>query len=312
MRQPVRIISLISAATEMLFAIGLEGDVVGISHECDWPPQCRDLPRVTRSRIDSSAGSAAIDAEVKLLMTAGQALYEVDADLLAELQPDLIVTQSQCDVCAVRYEDVVAAVRCSSQLVGTQVLSLNPRCLVDVFNDMKRIGAAAEISDSTERAIAALLKRVDQVRSQTANVPLAERPRVAVIEWLEPLMLAGNWVPELVEIAGGRCELTPLGGHSQYHERDDILKFDPQVIVACPCGFDLPRASKEARSLSNRRGWHDLTAVKHNRVFVVDGNACFNRPGPRLVESVELLAGLIHPSRYQMPGDCQSLFRRYE
>jgi iron complex transport system substrate-binding protein len=308
----MRIVSLISAATEMLFAIGLEGDVVGVSHECDWPPQCRDLPRVTRSRIDSSAGSAAIDAEVKSLMAAGETLYEVNASLLTELRPDLIVTQSQCDVCAVRYDDVVSIVQHSPRLAKTDVLSLNPSCLDDVFLDMKRIGVAAGISDAAHQVVAKLEERINRVRSQMSNIPFANRPRVAVIEWLEPLMLAGNWVPELVEIAGGRTELTPPGKHSQYHNWDEILRHDPQVIIICPCGFDLPRARAEAKSLSNRGGWNNIEAMRQGRVFVVDGNACFNRPGPRLVESVEVLAGLLYPSLHTMPDDCQSLFSQYE
>jgi iron complex transport system substrate-binding protein len=308
----MRIVSLISAATEMLFALELGDQVVGISHECDWPPECATLPRVTQSRVNSFAASAAIDAEVKSRLSAGEALYEIDVDLLSTLQPDLIVTQSQCDVCAVRYDDVISTIRLTPRLAGTQVLSLNPQSLVEVFDDMRRIAAATNISKKANEVLSKFPRRIERVRSISASVPVADRPRVAVIEWLEPLMLAGNWVPELVDIAGGKCELTPPGRHSQYHDWNALLQFDPQAIVVCPCGFDLPRATIEAATLCSRPGWYDIAAVKTRRVFIADGNACFNRPGPRLVESTELLAGLLHPERHQIPGDYRSLFCQFE
>lgn len=308
----MQIVSLISAATEMLFAIGLDSQVVGISHECDWPPKCKSLPRVTRSRVNSLASSGAIDAEVKSMLVAGGGLYEVDAELLASLRPDLIVTQTQCDICAVRYEDVVEVVKHSGRFEQTQILPLNPGCLADVFDDMRRIGIAAGVAHDADRAVADLQRRINQVQAQTAKLAIVNRTRVAVIEWIEPLMLAGNWVPELVEIAGGLCELTPRGQHSQYHDWDDIFRYDPQAIVICPCGFDLPRANVEARSLSHRPGWSEMSAVKHGRVFVVDGNAYFNRPGPRLVDSVELMASLLHPSLHESPTTGESLYCRFD
>jgi iron complex transport system substrate-binding protein len=307
----MRIVSLISAATEMLYTLGLWDQVVGVSHECDWPPECRQLPRVTRSRVNSSAASAAIDAEVTQLMSAGEALYEIDLEKLADLHPDLILTQSQCDVCAVKYDDVVCAVRQSSQLAGAQVVDLNPRSLGEVFGDMQRIGAAAGIVDDANNVAAKLTQRVAGIRSATASIVQADRPRVAIIEWLEPIMLAGNWVPELVEIAGGECDLTKGGLHSRYHDWNEIIRFDPQVIVICPCGFDRPRARLESKSLAERPGWKTISAVRNRRVCVVDGNACFNRPGPRLVESTELLAALLHPTAFTMPANCAQLYTRF-
>jgi iron complex transport system substrate-binding protein len=305
----MRIVSLISAATEMLHVLGLWDQVVCVSHECDWPAECHQLPRVTRSRVNSTASSGAIDAEVKQLMSAGESLYEIAVEKMTNLRPDLIVTQSQCDVCAVKYDDVICAVRQTPQLAGSQVIPLNPRSLGEVFDDMQRIGAAAGIADRANDVVAKLQRRVAGIRSITAGIGAANRPRVAIIEWLEPVMLGGNWVPELVEIAGGQCELTRPGTHSRYHEWNEIVRFNPQVIIACPCGFDLPRASIESRSLMERPGWSNITAVRNEQVYAVDGNACFNRPGPRLVESVELLAALLHPAQFKIPVYCEPLYQ---
>jgi iron complex transport system substrate-binding protein len=295
----------------MLYSLGCGAQVVGVSHECDWPPACQTLPRVTRSRVDSLANSGQIDAAVKAMLSAGEALYEIDAARLIDLRPDLIVTQSQCDVCAVSYDDVVAMVRQTPQLATTEVLSLNPQSLDDVFQDMQRIGVAIGNGGLAAENVAALRQRVERIRELTAQLQTAQRPRVAIIEWLDPLMLAGNWVPQLLEIAGGQCPLTPRGQHSQYHSWDELLRWDPEAILICPCGFDLQRSVTDAKALKSQPGWKDLTAVKMQRVFVADGNACFNRPGPRLVETVELLAGLLHPKQFAIPAECNSLYCQF-
>lgn len=291
----MRIVSLISAGTEMLFALGLGEQVAAVSHECDWPAECKRLPRVTRSNVNSAADSDAIDREVRNLIAAAKPLYEIDAERLAALRPDLIVTQAQCDVCAVRYADVLEAVRNQPALHAARVFSLNPQSLADVLNDLQRIAAAANVQGRGEQVVAELRLRVERVRDKSAKIPSTDWPRVAIIEWTEPLMLAGNWMPELVELAGGRCELTETAGHSRCYEWDELLKFDPQAIVVCPCGFDLARARLETEELSRRPGWQAITAVKMGRVFPLDGNAYFNRPGPRLVESLEKLSDLLHP-----------------
>lgn len=213
----MRIASLISAGTEMLYALGLGEKVVAVSHECDWPPACRDLPRVTWSNIDSTAGSDAIDHQVRRLMDAGKPLYQIDAAKIAELRPNLIVTQAQCDVCAVAYDDVLAAVKNSAGLQQTQVLSLTPGSLSDVFNEMLQLGAMAGESHKATEVVDGLRMRVERIRSITAELPQSDRPRVAIIEWTEPLMQAGNWVPELIELAGGRCELSLSGAQSCSH-----------------------------------------------------------------------------------------------
>ncbi len=297
----MRIVSLMSAGTEMLFALGLGDQVVAVSHECDWPPECRGLPRASRSNVNSLAASGEIDRAVRSLLSAGAALYEIDSELLASLKPDLIVTQAQCDVCAVPYSDVMQMVERDQRLQGTDVIALNPCSMSDVLDDLLRIGAAAGVMDQATQVVAALRGRIEQVQTKTLGL---ERPRTAIIEWTDPLMLAGNWVPEMVELAGGRCEITPRGEHSRVYEWGELVQFDPEVIVVCPCGFDQGRAAEEAELLQHHRAWDEFTAVQTGRVFPIDGNAYFNRPGPRLVDSIELLAGLLRgPTHATAPSD---------
>ncbi len=302
----MRVASLISAGTEMLFALGLGKQVVAVSHECDWPPECRDLPRANWSNVDSLAASGEIDRQVRSLISSGGLLYEIDRELLASLQPDLIVTQAQCDVCAVPYADVVQTVQRDPRLHATQVIALNPCSIGEVLDDILRIGTAAGVSQRAEKVVTELRARIEQVRCANRSNILV---RTAIIEWTDPLMLAGNWVPEMVEIAGGTCELTPRGEHSRAFEWGELVQFDPEVIVVCLCGFDLQRAVEEAELLQHHRAWDEFSAVQSGRVFAVDGNACFNRPGPRLVDSLELLAGLLHSERCQIPAQASNLYR---
>jgi iron complex transport system substrate-binding protein len=238
-------------------------------------------------------------------------LYEVDAFRLTELRPDLIVTQSQCDICAVSYDDVMTAVRQSPQLASARVFSLNPKSLDDVFKDMRRLAAAVAIDDGAAQIMTALQNRIRRIRDFTTPLQSTARPRVAIIEWLDPLMLAGNWVPQLLEIAGGQCSLTSPSQHSQYRSWEELLQWNPEVIVISPCGFDLQRGASEAKALRERPEWQKLAAVKTQRVFLVDGNACFNRPGPRLVETVELLAALLHPNQLPIPAELKSLYLQF-
>jgi len=296
-----RIASLLSSATEILYGMGVGDRVVAVSHECDYPAEISDKPRVTFSRIDSQQASGDIDSQVKQQLAAGEPLYEVDWPLLESLRPDLIVTQAQCDVCAVRYSDVVDTVQSSSSLGGTEVVALNPNSLEDVFADIQRVGESVGESDGAARFVHVLRSRVDRVVATTSSLSEEERPRVACIEWIEPLMLAGNWMPELIEMAGGRCELAAGGVHSSYAKWADVTEYDPQVIVISPCGFDLTRSLDEARSLAELPAWRDTAAFRTRRVFAVDGNAYFNRSGPRLVDSLEILAHLFHPNRCDRP-----------
>jgi iron complex transport system substrate-binding protein len=222
--------------------------------------------------------------------------------LLAELGPELIVTQAQCDVCAVRYADVVALVERTPELVLSRVVALNPMSLADVLADVRRVAEAAGAGERGAEYVETLRRRIDAVRVKTASLGDGKRLRTALIEWTEPLMLSGNWMPELLELAGGFCPLAAAGRHSQYVEWPRLVEFDPEAIVVAPCGFDLKRSYEEARSLVERAEWASLSAVRAGRVYVVDGNAYFNRSGPRLVDSLELLAHLLHPEFVGRPA----------
>ncbi len=302
MSTPERIVSLISSATEILFLLGLGERVVGVSHECDFPAEIAELPRLTRSLVNATAASQAIDRQVREFAADQQALYSIDVDALARLAPDLIITQAQCDVCAVRYDDVVTAVRDTPSLAGANIIALNPLRLADVLADIRRIGDAAGVGERATEVVIELEARVANVRERTAAIPAQARPRVALLEWIEPPMLAGNWTPELVSWAGGIDGLPSDGRHSSYARWEDIVSFDPEVIVIMPCGFDVDRAIVEAQVLPHWPGWNALSAVRSGRVFAADGNAYFNRSGPRLVDSLEILAHLFHPDRFPASG----------
>jgi iron complex transport system substrate-binding protein len=299
----MRIVSLLSSATEMLFALGLGNQVLAVSHECDWPPQATQLPRATRSRIDSQQSSLAIDGQVKQLLAAGEPLYELDESLLRELAPDLIVTQAQCDVCAIRLADVLRLQCAAPELQHTRVLPLNPNSLEDVLADFARIGAATNTQSAAAAQIDGYRARVAAIMERTANLQGNDRPRVLCIEWIEPLMPAGNWTPQLIEFAGGHSGLAVAGEHSRYANWDEVTAFDPQVIIVAPCGFDLPRTLEEAEQLRGLPIWRTLSAVQTGRVFAIDGNALLNRSGPRLIETLEVLAQLIQPQLFSRFGD---------
>ena len=306
---PERIVSLLASATEILYGLGLGDRVVGVSHECDYPPGVADKPRVTCTTVDAAAASKAIDEQVRACVTAGEPLYRIDVDTLAALAPELIVTQSQCDVCAVSYTDVQQAVSSVDALAQTEVVDLNPTSLDGVFDDILRVARAADCLERGQAFVDALRARVRAVADRTAGLNETERPRVACIEWTDPVMLGGNWMPELVRLAGGRDELTAAGKPSEYCDWAAIVAYNPEVIVVMPCGFDLARAADEGDALAARPGWSALSAVRDGRVHAVDANAYFNRPGPRLVDSLELLAHLIHPQRCAAPARCADAWR---
>jgi iron complex transport system substrate-binding protein len=301
MAMPRRIVSLLSSATEILYALGLGDRVAAVSHECDYPPAVLHKPEVTFSHVQSAAPSGAIDQQVRSLSEAGLPLYQIDVELLAALRPELIVTQAQCDVCSVRYADVLAAVAAQPALRDTTVLALNPQSLSDILADVERVGVAAGCPDRAAEVSEKLSARVARVRDATAGLSESQRPRVACIEWIEPLMLAANWVPEIVELAGGKNLLSQAGRHSTYTAWSDLAELDPQRILVMPCGFDLPRTIAESAALARLPGWKTLSAVRGSRVFAVDGSAYFNRSGPRIVDSLEILAHLVHPQRFGPP-----------
>ena len=294
----MRIASLLASATEILYGLGLGEHVVAISHECDYPLEALTKPRITRSNIDAAASSTAIDEQVRTDMSAGLPLYELDLDQLAELSPDLIVTQAQCDVCAIRYEDVVAAVKKNPSLNRAQIVALNPRRLTDIFDDIRRVGQASGAQTEADQWIKSLTDRVESIGHVTKTISPSQRPRTLCVEWAEPLMAAANWTPELIDLAGGQCELTRAGEHSTITKWEVVTAFDPEVIVVMPCGFDRGRSISEGALLTKQAAWNNLSAVRNSRVFAVDGNAYFNRSGPRIVDSLEILAGLIQADHF--------------
>ena len=295
----MRIVSLLASATEIVCALGLEDRLVGRSHECDFPESVKRLPRCTSPKFDTAGSSADIDRRVKESLQAEPSVYAVDARLLDELRPDVIVTQAQCEVCAVSLRDVKAAL--AGMARQPRVVSLNPNALADVWEDMRAVAAACGVPDRGEALVTDCRRRMRAVTDRVAGRP---RPTVACIEWIDPLMAAGNWVPELVELAGGTNLFGEAGKHSPWMTWDDLAARDPDVVVVMPCGFDLPRTWAELPALTGRPGWGSLRAVRTGRVWAADGNAYFNRPGPRLVEALEMLAEALHPEvcRYGHAG----------
>ena len=298
----MRIVSLLPGGTEILFAIGLGEQVLAVSHECDFPPAATRLPKATRSRVDLTQASGRIDAEVQARVQSGAALYEVDAALIANLKPDLIVTQAQCDVCAVRHQDVLDLVSGNPALAETRVLALNPSSLGEILADIERLGAAAGAEQSARAYARSLAARIEGVRRSTTPLAVGDRPRVVCLEWLDPLMTAGHWTPELLALAGGESGLAVAGQRSVYIEPAAVEEYNPEVLIVAPCGFDLPRTLGEAQTLPGRSFWGRIAACRSGRIFAVDGSAYLNRAGPRIVDSLEILAHLLHPDLAAAPA----------
>lgn len=287
----MRIASLVPSATEMLFTLGLGGDVAGVTHECDFPAEAASLPHLTATVLPEGLSAGEIDAAVKEVVGEGRALYSLDEELLAELAPDLIVTQAVCEVCAVSYEDVVAV---AARLPGRpQVVQQDPGTLAEVLGDVTRLGAAAGIEARAAEVRADLEARLERVR---AAVEGTARPRVLALEWLDPPFLGGHWVPEMIEIAGGTDVVGEAGQKSPQVTWEQLGGLDPDVVVAMPCGFYL--GDSRAQALAHR---DRLAALGGGRFFAVDAASSFSRPGPRLVDGVELLAHLFHPDRVEPP-----------
>jgi iron complex transport system substrate-binding protein len=288
----MRIVSLLPSATEIVCALGYGDLLVGRSHECDHPASVIDLPICSQPRIRIDASSSEIDRSVKAIVSRGLSIYAIDEETLCTLAPDFIITQTQCEVCAVSERDVEMAVRewMDGQCV---IVSLNPNRLEDVWADIIRVAAALGNPDNGEDVVAALRERLDAIQSRVAK--RVHTPRVAVIEWIEPLMAAGNWMPELVEMAGGENLFGEAGKHSPWLELDALVEAEPDVVVVAACGFDLERTRAEMHPLTRRSEWRALGAVAGGRAYLTDGHHFFNRPGPRLVESLEVLTEVLHP-----------------
>ena len=291
-----RIVSLLPGCTEIVCELGLRDHLVGRSHECDFPPAVRQLPVCTRPKLNVQASSLQIDRDVKALLQEALSIYQIDTGLLKQLRPDFILTQSQCKACAVSVSEVEQAVGGWS---GVQpcILSLAPSTLADVWNDILKVANALGVAERGVEVVARLKDRVERIATRARHLP--QRPSVACIEWLDPLMAAGNWVPELVELAGGRNLFGEAGEHSPWLNWESVRERDPEIMVVLPCGFDIERTRREMSSLTDRPGWKNLHAAKHGGVYLADGNRFFNRPGPRLVESLEFLAAIIRPDVFK-------------
>ena len=288
----MRIVSLLPSATEIVATLGLTDYLVGISHECDYPEEIRDRPRVTRCEIHGSdLPSAAIDAWVRDTLAARGTLYTLDEQLIRDLQPDLILTQQLCDVCAVNYGSVAAFA--ATLPVRPRLINLEPSQLADIYADIRLVAHAAEVRGRAEAVIADLQQRVESVVSLVARV--ADRPKCFLMEWIDPPYCGGHWNPELVQLAGG---IDPIGRKGEPSRRvtwEEIQHADPDTVLLACCGFGVERTLHETATLAGKPEWEGLRAVRQGRVYVADANTYFSRPGPRIVDSLEMLAHMLHP-----------------
>ncbi|MBD2501925.1 cobalamin-binding protein [Anabaena azotica] len=288
----VRIVSLIPSATEILANLGLSDVIVGRSHECDYPPEIKNRPVCTQARLNSDAPSSEIHHQVNNILQSALSIYQVKTDVLEQLQPTHILTQDQCDVCAVSLKDVEKAV---AELTHSspQIISLQPNVLQDVWHDIERVADVFGV-DSV-KVLENLEARVKICQQKIQGLSLEEVPTVACIEWTDPLMAAANWIPELVNLAGGQTVFSLAGQPSPHLQWENLLVSNPDIIIFMPCGFDLHRTRQEAQLFTQNSQWDKLHAAQTGRVYITDGNSYFNRPGPRLVDSLEILSEILHP-----------------
>src|SRR5580704_3977088 len=326
----MRIVSLLPSATEILYALGVGDQIVGITHECDFPPEVQGKPALIKPRVDPAAAPAEIDRQVSDLVARGESIYAVDADLLASLAPDLIVTQDLCHVCAASPDDLATALLRFARV--PRVLTLTPHSLAEVWRDILRTGDATNTRPRAEALAAELKAKGQAVASMTSSVnaranvrafaaaqaamsgtassanpravvvaQASARPRVACLEWLDPIYVGGHWVPEMVAVAGG-VDVFGRAGHPSFKvSADDVAQSNVDVIVVMLCGYDAKRNAKEFQATKIPPNWENLPAIRNRRVFAVDANSHFSRPGPRLADGLQLLAHLFHPRQFQSP-----------
>lgn len=290
-----RIVSLLPAATELVCALGLENQLVGRSHECDYPESVKALPVCTETTLSNQMSSAVIDRIIKSRLSEALSVYTVNREQIKQLQPDVVITQTQCEACAVSLPEVEEALSETLEKPA-QLLSLQPALLQEVLNNIMEVADALDVHEEGEQLHEALQDRLDLIRHKLKFAD--SRPTVVCLEWLEPLIISGNWVPELVELAGGAPVLAKPGAHSPAIEWIDLRLADPDIIVVMPCGFSIERSLKEIDLLLQLPGFADLQAVKNKRFYLADGNQYFNRPGPRIADSAEILAEIINPKQF--------------
>lgn len=305
----MRICSLVPSATETLFALGAEDLVAGVTFECDFPPEASEKRIVVRTRLRNSSNAADIDRQVSNFVSRGESLYEVDRDAIEAIQPDLIITQNLCHVCAASPGDLAFALQVLPQT--PEILSLDPKSLADVWSDIVRIGEAVGLGREAKRVVQELKYRTAAVERAVEQSPV--RPRVACIEWLDPPFIAGHWVPEMVVCAGGVDAMATAGGPAFRTTWDAVAKAEPEVIFVMPCGYDLGHTVEEFSHVDLPDAWDSLPAVRNGRVFAVDGSGYFSRPGPRLAGGVEVMANVIHPDHAPVappPASVEKVTRR--
>jgi len=290
-----RILSLIPSSTEIVCALGFENQLIGRSHECDFPSSVQKLSSCTAPKFKVEGTSAEIDQRVKSILKNALSVYQIDEKKLQQMQPDIIITQAQCEVCAVSLKDVENAV-CEWVESRPQIVSLEPNQLSDIWKDFINIAEALGVKEQGHELVSQLKQRMNKIAQKTINFP--QKPTVVCIEWIEPLMSAGNWMPELIEMGGGINLFGVVGEQSPWMTWEQLLEANPDVILVMPCGFNLARSKAEMSSLSQKPEWSQLNAVQNQQVYLTDGNQYFNRPGPRLVESLEIIAEILHPAHF--------------
>jgi len=291
----MKIVSLLPSATEIICALGLEEHLVGRSHECTQSKYIQSLPAITSPELKTGLDSKEIHSCIQKLVENGLSVYKIDAETLESLNPDLILTQDHCEVCAASLQDVEMAVRshCTSQ---TKVLSVSPETLDDVFESIKAIGEAADVENRAHHLVEELQLRLGIIRQTVNGSP---RNKVVTIEWMEPLMTGGNWIPELVELAGGNALLAEQGKHSPVIDWERILQADPNQLLIMPCGFTIHQSRKQIHLLTEKEGWKELKAFSENEIYILDGDRFFNRPGPGMYDSARILAEVMHPNLFK-------------
>ena len=290
-----RIVSLLPATTEIVHALGAGDRLVGRSHECDHPEKITDLPACTSPRVDLSGTSHDTDDRVRHLIRQGSAVYEVDPEVLGDLEPDLILTQSQCEVCAVDTETVHKAIK--EGLEGDPVIvDLSAASYVGILNDIRTVGEAIGKSAHGEKLVQTIEYQRQWLREEVIGL---HEPSVAAIEWIDPLMSGGNWIPELISSVGGHSLFGVGGEHSPFIKGEELLEADPEFLLVMPCGYDLAKTRQEMPSFTEWEGWKQLSAVQNGRVYLLEGNQYFNRPGPRIADSMRILAEVLHPDHFE-------------